>query len=250
MAAALNTQNKMRFLFILIISLSASADKLISTELILPRKYVAPGQLRQVIIKANLKKGWHTYWKNPGESGLAPEFSFSGTHYELKKVHLPTPKYYKKSGIINYVYDEEILFIADVLIKKSAPKGELKLQGSADFLVCKDSCIPQSTNFSATIKVDPANQIETMQIHPLLSKAMDLMPRKLNKIQKSQKGSSFEIVLPKQFQNNQEIFFAFEDDGAIAKSHKIKNGKLRFLAEDVESFSGLLINGKHGLIIE
>jgi len=240
----------MRLLLFFIISLSLSADKLISTELILPRKYATPGQLRQVIIKTTLKKGWHTYWKNPGESGLAPEFSLSGEHYELKKIHFPIPLYYQKSEIINYIYKNEVLFVADLLIKKSAPKGKLHLQGSANFLVCENSCIPQSTEFSATINIDPAHQVETMQIHPLLSRAMDMLPRKIEKIKKSTIGNKYEIILPKKLQKNSNTYFIFDEDGIIAKSYEIKDGKLTFLADDAENFSGLIISGKTGVIIK
>ena len=67
---------------------------------------------------------------------------------------------------------------------------------------------------------------------------------------KSRKGNNYEILLPKQFQNNKQTFFAFNEDGITAKSHKIKDGTIRFLAEDAEEFSGLLINGKQSLIIE
>jgi thiol:disulfide interchange protein DsbD len=240
----------MRLLILIFISLSAIPDELISSEFILPTRQCTPGQVKQIVIKTTIKEGWHTYWLNPGESGLSPEFEVTGKYFKLLKVHFPTPEYYKKSGIVNYIYKNEVLFIVDLFIDKDAPKGKFKISGSADFLVCKDSCIPQSNNFEAEINIDPSKQKQSQKIYPVLEKAQNKMPQKLEYLKKKSKNGNYEIFLPKNFKYNKDSFFAFFEDGLIPNEIKIHNSKLSFKAEVIDNFSGLIITGKTGYVIE
>jgi DsbC/DsbD-like thiol-disulfide interchange protein len=237
------------FLLALNFSFSALAEKLVEAEFILPRAYATPGQVRQVIIKVNIKKDWHIYWRNPGESGLAPDFTWHGDNYEIKKIHWPTPKAYEKSGIINNIYDGEVLFIADLLVKPGTKDGKIIISADIDFLACKDACIMQSVKLSQTIVVDSKNRIETMQIHPLLSKAMDLMPRRMqNKVDK-QVGKSFNLTLPKN-SHNKTFYFAFVEDGIVMKNKSQTDKNLVFESNDKSALKGLLISNGQAWIID
>ncbi|WDE95462.1 protein-disulfide reductase DsbD family protein [Lentisphaera profundi] len=241
--------NKLITLIFLITSFSAFADKLVDAEIILPRSYAAPGQVRQIIIKVNVKKGWHTYWKNPGESGIAPDFTWHGDNYEIKNIHWPSPKYYENTGIVNYVYDGEILFIANLVIKPGTKDGQITIKADADFLVCKGNCVMQNLKLTSIITVDSKNRIETMQIHPLLSQAMDQLPRYPSKPALKQRGKKFSLTLPKKL-NNKPAFFAFREDGVVSKKSSLKEGELTFESNEETELKGLLIFEDQSLIID
>ena len=200
-----------------------------------------PGQVRQIIIKVDVKKDWHIYWKNPGESGLAPSFTWHGENYDIKKIHWPTPKAYENSGILNNIYDGEVLFIADLVVKPGTKDGKIDIKADIDFLVCKESCFMRSVKVSSTIEANSKNMIETMQIHPLLSKAMDLLPRTLNITSKDHKNDKFSLNLPKNL-HNKELYFAFDEDGIVMKDAIQKEGKLNFSSNEKTEFEGLLIS--------
>ena len=48
-----------------------------TVELLVPKKSVKPGETIDVGVKMTMQPGWHIYWKNPGDSGQPPRFSFS-----------------------------------------------------------------------------------------------------------------------------------------------------------------------------
>ncbi|MGA2190262.1 MAG: protein-disulfide reductase DsbD domain-containing protein, partial [Steroidobacteraceae bacterium] len=38
---------------------------------------IAPGQSIWVALEFNIREGWHTYWRNPGDSGQATSLAWS-----------------------------------------------------------------------------------------------------------------------------------------------------------------------------
>ena len=200
-----------------------------------------PGQVRQIIIKVDVKKDWHIYWKNPGESGLAPSFTWHGDNFDIKKIHWPSPKAYENAGILNNIYDGEVLFIADLLVKPGTKDGKIDIKADIDFLACKESCIMQSVKVSSTIEVNSKNVIETMHMHPLLSKAMDQLPRTLDIKVQDQKKNKFSIALPKPL-HNKELYFAFDEDGVVMKEASQIEGQFNFTSNEKTELKGLIIS--------
>src|SRR5580704_2062511 len=48
-----------------------------------------PGTPFRVALRLRLADGWHTYWKNPGDAGVAPEFTIDGV--TASPIDWPTP---------------------------------------------------------------------------------------------------------------------------------------------------------------
>ena len=42
----------------------------VEAELIAERNALVPGTTATVALRLDIERGWHTYWRNPGESGL------------------------------------------------------------------------------------------------------------------------------------------------------------------------------------
>src|SRR5262249_20837818 len=43
----------------------------VETELVSARAAIAPGERFTVVLRQAIAPGWHTYWRNPGDSGEA-----------------------------------------------------------------------------------------------------------------------------------------------------------------------------------
>jgi thiol:disulfide interchange protein DsbD len=87
--------------------------------------------------------GWHTYWKNPGDSGLATKFSFkfNDQDIQLESKEWPTPKRYIEAGDIwTFGYSNDYSFFFEIPEEIIGKKGELEI--ASQWLVCKDICIP------------------------------------------------------------------------------------------------------------
>jgi thiol:disulfide interchange protein len=95
---------------------------------------------------------WHTYWKNAGDSGLPTAMSWQlPSGVQTFDIAWPTPKQLKLGPLMNYGYEDTVLLPVPVSLSGdfSAPTLAVKLR--ADWLVCKEVCIPESGEFTLTL---------------------------------------------------------------------------------------------------
>lgn len=105
---------------------------------------------KYLVINLENKEGWHTYWENPGDSGLATEFEFKdqGDKIILEMVEWPTPhKFIEKGDIQTFGHKGEYSYFFHL---------NDQFQNSDDFqihlkyLICHDICIPQDRLIKGT----------------------------------------------------------------------------------------------------
>ncbi len=94
-------------------------------------------------LKFDLNPGWHTYWINPGDSGLPMEINWTLPEgLEIKDIMWPSPEIAALDPLISYGYYDEL--ILPILIKANdSYKEEGRFSTHLKFLVCKDVCIPE-----------------------------------------------------------------------------------------------------------
>lgn len=98
------------------------------------------GSERYLALTVQHEKGWHTYWKNPGDAGIATQFKFKqGTNeLTLEALEWPAPHRYIEAGdILTYGYADDPTYFFK--LPKSIV-GNLAIR--AQWLICKDICIP------------------------------------------------------------------------------------------------------------
>ena len=95
---------------------------------------------------------WHTYWRNPGDSGLPTLLEFKlPPGLEVGPVLWPLPKKLSAGTLTNYGFEGDALLAVAVKVTSSyrAPiNGQLPLQLHANWLVCRLECIPQEGDFT------------------------------------------------------------------------------------------------------
>ncbi|SEP66133.1 Thiol-disulfide interchange protein, contains DsbC and DsbD domains [Faunimonas pinastri] len=88
-----------------------------------------------------LESGWHTYWRFPGDAGMAPEFDFSGSkNVASVEVLYPTPERHTDGDSVSLIYEDEVVF--PLRIKPADPARPVTLRVNAFFGVCADTCLP------------------------------------------------------------------------------------------------------------
>jgi len=96
------------------------------------------------VIEVRLNKGWKTYWKSPGGSGIAPEFDFSRSRDAyVESIAFPVPEFISLPDATFYGYTKTVGFVFSGMIE--TPQGGLDL----DMLigVCEEICIPATAQF-------------------------------------------------------------------------------------------------------
>ncbi|MCF8210669.1 MAG: thioredoxin family protein [Rhodoferax sp.] len=94
---------------------------------------------------------WHTYWKNPGDSGLPTILQWTlPPGIAAGEIAWPTPSLIRIGALGNYGYSDTVLLPVPLAIgKEFAPSaaGDLEIGLKASWLVCKQECIPQEGSF-------------------------------------------------------------------------------------------------------
>ena len=103
-------------------------------------------------IQFDIEDQWYTYWKNPGDAGLAPNFKWTlPKGVEVGEAMFPSPKLKVTEGIRNYVYKDKVLFLFPVKVSDDYKGQFIRLKVDLEWLVCKESCIPESTSLTAQV---------------------------------------------------------------------------------------------------
>jgi DsbC/DsbD-like thiol-disulfide interchange protein len=110
-------------------------------------------------VQISMDPGWKTYWKYPGDSGVPPDFDWSGsTNLKSAEVLFPAPHSFKDGGGTAIGYAKQVLFPVKVTPEREGEPVELKL--TVDYGLCMDLCIPNKVSLSLTLPADAAQDSE------------------------------------------------------------------------------------------
>jgi thiol:disulfide interchange protein DsbD len=122
---------------------------------------------------------WHTYWQNPGDSGLPTRLQWQlPAGFQAGEIAWPLPKKIPIGTLANYGYEGRLLLRVPVTVSANfqfPATGGLPLRAQADWLVCRQECIPQEGQFALNL---PSAAPQT-QHAPLFDAARALSPQAL-----------------------------------------------------------------------
>lgn len=147
-----------RFLCFLALAptLLAGSTSHVQAEILADHATIEPNTPFQLAVKLTMKDGWHTYWENPGSSGLASKVTWQEIPgLDLGPLEFPCPKrFVDEAGFITYGYDSEVLLLVRAQYRGSLK--ELKLAAEVEWLECKEICLPGSQKLTLTLPIGKA----------------------------------------------------------------------------------------------
>jgi thiol:disulfide interchange protein DsbD len=140
---------------------SAAADQaLVRTEhvtarLLAERPVVSPGEALDLALVFDLAPGWHTYWRNPGDSGEPPRVEWTLPDGPIVgPIRWPWPSLIRVGPLANYGYSGQAVHLFRLRVPSDWPVGEpLTIAADAHWLVCEEACIPEQGRFSFQLDV-------------------------------------------------------------------------------------------------
>jgi DsbC/DsbD-like thiol-disulfide interchange protein len=136
------------------VAVSASAKlEPVRVRLVTDTDRVEPGGSMHVGVLFELDPGWHIYWKNPGDAGLATEvrLRLPGGH-TVGDIRWPVPIRFTQPGnLTGYGYERAVLLAAEVgLAAPPIPAGG-RVNASVSWLACKDICVLGSADLAGEL---------------------------------------------------------------------------------------------------
>lgn len=133
------------FLLLFLMPVCAKANDENYTKIKLLTSVHGIGNLSQVDIGLDvmLKDDWYTYWRMPGDSGLAPVISIDGSeNVKDLQIKWPTPTRIITADMHSFGYKNHVLFPMTLI--PETPGQDVTLKMKMDYMICHEVCIPQT----------------------------------------------------------------------------------------------------------
>jgi DsbC/DsbD-like thiol-disulfide interchange protein len=104
-------------------------------------------------LQVSLFEGWKTYWRVPGDGGIAPDFNISGDNIKSAKIEYPLPQRFESADGATIGYKHDVVFPVAIEVEDASKVTQLMVKSF--FGVCKDVCTP--AKFEHAINFDPAH---------------------------------------------------------------------------------------------
>ncbi len=104
------------------------------------------GRPVRVGLRMKMDAGWHTYWKNPGDAGMPTRIAWTlPPGWSAGDIDWPAPERIPVGQLASYGYANEVV----LPVMLFAPRGwagspTAHVEAKAEWLVCKESCLPES----------------------------------------------------------------------------------------------------------
>ena len=128
----------------------------IEAELVPMSQWATPGSTAIIAVRQDIAPGWHTYWRNPGDSGSPTTLDWTlPTGVTADDILWPLPERQRLQSLMNYGYSGTVYLPVPVHIPASAKPGEtLRLTSQTLFMVCSDQmCVPDEFTLSLDLKI-------------------------------------------------------------------------------------------------
>lgn len=117
---------------------------------------VVAGMPQRMALRFQVEPGWHIYWRNPGESGVATTAKWTlPPGFAVDSLEYPTPSRLDVAGVVTHILDGDVVFQTTI---RPPPQGRLTARGSrltahVQYGVCKDICYPGQAAVAMTMPV-------------------------------------------------------------------------------------------------
>ncbi len=135
-------------------------EDLVKAELLAEPSAVKLGEPFTVGVKLTMAPHWHTYWRNPGDSGLATEIKWTlPDGAKAGPIQWPVPERIPVSHLVNYGYEGETVLLTEITPPANlSPGGPITLKADVSYLVCERECIPGEASLSILLPVAGASE--------------------------------------------------------------------------------------------
>ena len=122
---------------------------------------VTPGQSFDVALRTELDAGWHTYWRNPGDSGEPVSITWNlPDGAQASAITWPLPEPIATGPIINYGFEGAPLFPVTITAPEDAEPGSvMELVADVYYLVCADICVPEDGQLRVAVSIADAPEV-------------------------------------------------------------------------------------------
>lgn len=101
-------------------------------------------------LRVQLKPGWKTYWRSPGDAGIPPVFDLAGSdNISGFQIHWPVPQVFDAGGMRIVAYKGDVILPIELTLANADAPARLELK--VDLGVCEHVCMPMTVHASVEL---------------------------------------------------------------------------------------------------
>jgi thiol:disulfide interchange protein len=140
-------------LLLFICAVSVRAEKShVRVELLAEPSAVSAGVPFFVALKMSHDPGWHTYYKEPGDSGLPTKVQWRLPEgFTAGEIQWPLPQKIVLPPLVNFGYKGEAALLTLISPPRALDGQQVTLAGRVSWLECKEECVPGQADVSVVV---------------------------------------------------------------------------------------------------
>ena len=155
---------------------SLFGESRVKASLVAADASVQPGQPVTVALRFVHDPHWHTYWLQPG-TGLPTTITWKlPPGWQAGPIQWPYPEAQRVGPLMNYGYSGEAMLLVELTPPADAKPGPVTIKADADWLVCKDICIPEKATLTLPFAVEGGSPPAASGNAALFAKARAQLP--------------------------------------------------------------------------
>lgn len=258
---SLNLSSFTRWVFIFCLSISSLfAGDPIHLSLKSENKAVKAGEPFWVALDVTVEPGWHLYWKNPGDVGMAPQIEWVVPDgYKIDALEWPVPEKSVTEDITSYGYSKPTVILARV-IPSGKESSSIPVEVRLKWLACNDStCRPGESTSRVALQLGTVSELEP-EVKSYFENARGRLPEKVTPIEVKKKADWVESVVDLGTHQDEALklaYFCPEEAGVIDANEPIamiqgdspSQWKMRIKTGDAykpDNLKGVLVIGDKG----
>lgn len=140
----------------MLIMTSCGTKQPVTVKAVTEKSYYRAGDIVNTLFEYSMRDGWHIYWVNPGDAGLATEIDWNlPSTYGDVYYQYSIPNKYVSSDIGDYGYKPKAKIISSFRLPKVLPKDTIiNLTITAKWLRCREICVPGADTLNIQININ------------------------------------------------------------------------------------------------
>lgn len=130
----------------------------VHTKLVPETQAVKPGETLTVAVIQTMEPDWHTYWRNPGDSGEALKIDWKLPEgFKAGDIQWPLPHRINTGPLTNFGFSEHATYLVDLSVPEVIATSQIDIKAELSWLVCKEICVPEAVTLDFSLPVIAAD---------------------------------------------------------------------------------------------
>lgn len=155
------------------------AAGLVQAQLVAQTSALQRGKTGWIAVHLKMKPGWHTYWRNPGDSGLATAIKWTlPPGVVAGPIVWPRPDKFMARTIAGYGYAGDVALLSTISVPAQSASKNLTIGAVVSWLACEQVCIPGSQQLNIALPLTDAVPVADRAAQTLFAQARQRIPQR------------------------------------------------------------------------